>query len=72
MHILVIEDNQDLLEELCFQLRHHQHDVLGLPDGSTLAAAPLRTTANSTTGISANNTTFAFNVRRIMPILAQR
>lgn len=37
--ILVIEDNQDLLEELCFQLRHHQHDVLGLPDGSTLETA---------------------------------
>jgi len=37
--ILVIEDHPDLLEELCFQLRHHQHEVLGLPDGDSLEAA---------------------------------
>lgn len=37
--ILVIEDNHDLLEELCFQLRHHHHEVLGLPNGDSLEAA---------------------------------
>lgn len=31
--ILLVEDNPDLRDELCFQLHHHGHEVLALADG---------------------------------------
>jgi len=36
--ILLVEDNPDLRDELCFQLRHHGHEVLGLADGQQVDA----------------------------------
>lgn len=36
--ILLVEDNPDLRDELCFQLRHHGHEVLALADGQQVDA----------------------------------
>ena len=37
IHVLVIEDDPDLLDDVIFGLRHEGFEVSGAPDGSDLA-----------------------------------